>query len=291
MASAQAMSVSVSEGIPKKIKDKVFLNEDREIVEFKLLGLDEKQKKYRTENIPGEDYLYDPSDRKTYPIKYMGKSITGFGGSVIDYAEPIWFESGAFSRIMCNLNTAHGRRLYEYLCMSNYNKSNPLRDKNVQPKFFMVDSNKEAEEALVSERQIIKVKEMVYNLSTEELRWLADHYYIDSRDKVAVLRKKMLERANTDAINMEPIIESVKEEGEYFSIVVRAKRHNIIRVNHKMGRWSWVETHKMIVAYNPDIGSEENDRRLARYLASDEGGKVYNTILKKLESVGHQYKV
>lgn len=289
MASAQSLAVKVSNGIPKKILDKCFLNKDRDFVEFKLLGVNEKSKRYMTKNVPGSDYLYDPETGKTYPITFLGSTMQGLNGETIETAQPIWFESKRYSRVICNLNTSIGRRLYEYLCLSNYNKSNPYRDKTVQPIYFMVDNKAAAQKALDVDRQIIKVKEMVHNLSSDQLRSLADYYYLDSRDPIVVLRHKMLNRADKDAINMEVVVEEVKKDGDFFSAVVRAKRHNIIRINHQMGRWIWNDTNQMIVGYNSEVSSEQNDRRLALFLKNDEGAKVYETILKKLEDVRHQY--
>jgi hypothetical protein len=270
------MTKSPIEGIPKKITSQTLIGSNRDIVAFQLLDINPAQGKTRTANVPSKDYLYDAETYKTYEISYPNE---------------IWFEANNGSTIVCDLRTKKGRELYEYLSNSNYNKSNPYRDKSVRAKFYVIDDSNKASVNIKAEEKKVAIKSKIIEMPTAKLRQLADYYTFDSRKEVQLLRLELLEKAEKEPEKVESALIVMEQDGEHLSTIIRAKRHNIIFVDTKEAKWRWGKDKSIITAYDLDLSKYQNEVRLIKFLQkADAGMKIYNQILNELDAFKDEYK-
>jgi len=270
------MTKSPIEGIPKKITGQTLIGSNRDVVVFQLLDIDPIKGKLRTANVPSKDYLYDSETFKTYEIEYGGE---------------IWFYAQSGSSIVCDLNTKRGRELYEYLCNTNYNKSNPYRDKAVRAKFYMIDDTNKADLSVEEEREKVELKAIILDLTTTKLRQLADYYTFDSRKHANLLRQELLERVNIEPGKVKSALALMDEDGEHLSNIIRAMRHNIIFIDSKQAKWKWGKDKTVITAYDLDLDLYQNRMRLVAFLKkTDAGKKIYSQIVDGLNAYKEEYK-
>lgn len=270
------MTKSPIDALPKKITNQTLIGNDRDIVIFQLLDIDPSKGKTRTANVPNTDYVYDPETYKTYDIKFP---------------QEIWFEAGAGSSIVCDLRTKRGRELYEFLSHSNYNKSNPYRDKSIRPKFYIIDDTNKADNKVKDEKEKVELKSIILDLTTAKLRQLADYYTFDSRKHINVLRKELLERVDKEPAKVKSALALMEQDGEHLSTIIRSIRHNIIFVDNKEAKWKWGSDKSIITGYDVDLGLTENKMRLVKFLQkTDSGMKIYSQILDALNAFKDEYK-
>lgn len=282
--------------LPKKVKDKYFLNRDKGTVVFEIVNIDRKRGKVPNVGIPGKDIVFDPKTKDSYEIVYKTEQFMNpVTQTMQERPRTIWFDNGL---IACNLNTRQGLEMYEYLSMSNYNSSNPFRDRTVPAKFYLVDDVVKAKEELLSEEKIVKAKAYVFNMSTEEMRRMADWLdiiedkEIDSRKEPQVIQSELLKYAAHQPTKLQEAREIIEERGEYISTVIRCLRHHIIRENKRLERWVWAESNVAILGYDNDISHTQNVLRFARWLEKGENsGKAYEDMLDKLQEHKESYKV
>ena len=283
--------------LPKNKKKKYFLNEDRKTVAFELLNIDRKRHKIPNANVPGRDFIFNPKTGETTEIVYQTESFMNpITGQTEQRPKSIWFDNGL---IICNLSQRRGREMYEYLCMSNYNASNPYRDTNVRPIFEMVDDVVKAKEKLASEEQIVKAKSYVFDMNTEEMRRMADwlditdnRSEIDSSKEPAVIQTELLKYAHHQPSKIQDAREIIEERGEYISTVIRCLRHQIILKNTNLQRWVWSDSKSIIFGYDVDLSHSQNVLRLARWLEKGENsGQALEQMQEKLKSFEAEYKV
>jgi hypothetical protein len=220
--------------------------------------------------------VYDSETHKTYELKYPHE---------------IWFEAGSGSSIVCDLKTKKGRELYEFLSHSNYNKSNPYRDKSVRPKFYVIDDTNKADDKVKDEKEKVELKSIILDLTTAKLRQIADYYTFDSRKHINILRKELLERVDKEPAKVRSALAMMEQDGEHLSVIIRAIRHNIIFVDNKEAKWKWGSDKSIITGYDVDLGLIQNQIRLVKFLQkTDSGMKIYAQIVEGLSAFKDEYK-
>ena len=280
--------------IPKSLKARYLLNSNKGVVQFELLGIDVQANKIPNRNVPGEDIVYDAEKHKEYNIFFKPKlEVDDRTKTTYTKGESIWFGPSQAGRVICHLNTREGRTLYEYLSLSNYNGSNPFRDKNKKAIYKLVDDEAAAKLELASQKQVDGARSKVFNAKLVDLRMIADWIGFPSNESETTLRKNLLEEAThrtrtfTEAANM---VEG--EDGVFLSTVIRSKKHNIIYHNSGTNQWTWRSSNTFFFSYKSDLPETENVIRLARWMQEGEGGsKVYQQMCEALKPFEKEYQV
>ena len=287
------MSVTSSKitDVPKTLKNRYLLNSNKRVVMFQLVRADIKNGKCpRSENIPGKDVVWDEKKGEAYEIYHdpRVKIIEGVGKIE---GKDIFAGSDTGGIIRCNLETRQGRLMYEYLCMSNYNASNPFRDKSKKKIVKMVNVEAEAKRENQMEEARIKAQAKVFNMDTEALRRMSDWAGIDSTSSPVVLKRNLLNLAKTKTTEFDQVARIVDEYGEYLSAVVRGQRHNIIEANRSAGKWRWSDTKIFFAPYSVKDEHSTNVVRLAEYFKNgEESGKHYQKLVKELKKFEGLYQ-
>jgi len=280
--------------IPKGLKSRYLLNSNKNVVQFELLGIDIPKGILPKRSIPGEDIVYDAEKQKEYRIFWNPKVVVDDRTKTQKtIGDRIWFNRTSAGRIICNLNTRDGRNLYEYLSLSNYNQSNPFRDKSYPAVFKLVDDEAVAKKELATQKQVDNARNKVFNAKLADLRMIADWMGIPSNESETTLRKNLLEEATHRTRTFNQAYDMVSgDEGEYLSAVIRARKHNIIYHNTGTAQWTWRASNTFFFAYKADLPDHDNVIRLARWMKDGEGGsRVYKQMQEALKPYEKEYAV
>lgn len=282
------MSVEIPT-IPKALKSRYLIDTGTDKVTFIHLKAKPHLNRCPTALVPPKDEIYDEKKGEVYPIYYKPKVTVKDGVKVLTTSE-MWFTRERMGTITCDLKTRTGREMYEFLCMSNYNISNPFRDKSVRPIFKMMNSKKEAQASLQSEKQVVMAKSAVFSMKGEDVRQFSDWMGIDSRQPIQVLRQELLKVAASKPSDISETKELLGEYGEYLTNVIRGRRHNIIEPDRRSSRWRFVDSKIYIVGYDMDHTETQNVLQLAKFFKDGEtAGKHYTKLLDKLKEYKDQY--
>lgn len=287
------MSVATSKTstVPSSLKKRYLLNSNKRVVQFQLVRADLKNGKCpRSENIPGKDLVWDEKKGETYEIYHSPKVKIVDGVEKIE-GQDIWAGSDTGGIILCNLETRAGREMYEYLCMSNYNESNPFRDKSKKAVVRMVNAEAEAKKENEAEEARIKAQAEVLRMDVEAMRRMSDWAGMDSTQSPTVLKRNLLNLAKMKTAEFDQVAKIVDEYGEYLSAVVRGQRHSIIEANRAAGKWRWSDTKIFFAPYSTKDEHSVNVIRLAEYFKDgEESGKHYEKLTKELKKFEGLYQ-
>ncbi len=140
------------------------------IIRFRLLNIrkDEngKWKVPFMKGIPSKDRIVDPATKKIYDIA----NIVRIGINDNPEIQTPFFTSGDAGRISINPQRAEDINLYEYLWISNYNASNPLRDKTKAAIYELEDESKDAERFLDKQAIRLSALQRVAVMSDDEVK-------------------------------------------------------------------------------------------------------------------------
>lgn len=291
MATTQAtLQLHSVKDVPKKIKDKYLLNNHLDIVMFELLAGNKRENQFPTRNVPGLDFLFDADSGEEIKIHYKPKFKDRGTNRVVEF-EDIIFTPDNKGIVTCNLSTREGREKYEFLSMSNYNESNPYRDKSKRVIFRLKDNIVKQKELLETREHRIQMQSEVIKADTAKLRQLADWLGHDSRSDVTRLRANLLDEADAKPGEMKLALEMIKEAGDEYSVVVRGLRHSVIDVNRAMSQWIWKDTKKFFFKYDTSLSGLENNKRLAMWLKEGkESAETYDRLKKALKAFDAEYK-
>lgn len=278
--------------IPTALKKRYLLNSEKRVVQFQLLKADLKNNKCPSrENIPGKDVIWDEKKSVAYEIYHSAKRKIEDGVEILE-GQDIWVGRETGGLIICNLETRQGREMYEYLCMTNYNASNPFRDKSVKPIIKMINVEEEAKRENKLEEERIKAQAKVFNMDIDKLRIMSDWAGIDSTNSPTVLKRNLLSLAKNKTTEFIAVEQIVNEYGEYLSAVVRGQRHNIIEANRGSGKWRWSQTKIFFAPYSIEDEHSTNVLRLAKYFKDgEESGKHYERLISELKKFEGLYQV
>jgi hypothetical protein len=280
-----------TKSIPKQFKNRYLLNSNKRSVQFQLLNVNVEKGVCPRANVPGRDTIWDEKKSESYQIYHQPKTKVEDGVQKTTGSD-IWIGPETMGMVHCNLNDRRGYEMYEYLCMSNYNASNPFRDKNVKPIFRMVDVEVEAKKEIELEEKRIEAQAMVIKKDTEGLRMLADWAGMDSTNSPTVLKRNLMSLAKNRTNDFFDIVSVIDEYGEYVSSIIRGQKHHIIEPARTAGKWRWADTKTFFAPYNQEDEHSVNVISLAKYFKEGDGsGKHYKRLTEKLKEFKGLYEV
>ncbi len=252
------------------------------IIRFRLLNIrkDEngKWKVPFMKGIPSKDRIVDPATKKIYDIA----NIVRIGINDNPEIQTPFFTSGDAGRISINPQRAEDINLYEYLWISNYNASNPLRDKTKAAIYELEDESKDAERFLDKQAIRLSALQRVAVMSDDEVKVIGGASGLtDPGDEITVIRRKLMSFADENPKGFHDLDARVSGNTEYYAIVRRAMDAKIVFLDKKGPAWKYVASNGKILSGLKGGDDETQIRNFADWLRNTEEGNTVFRIIKE----------
>lgn len=227
--------------------------------------------------VPNIDRVYDA--KKDDYVDIANISTLGVGGKPI--FAPIAFERKTKGRLLLKGSRTGDREVYQFLMMSNYNASNPNRDKNVTPLFELVEPNKKAEESRKSRTLRREAMNVAAELSAAEVREFVASLNKDEKRDISILRDELETMAEKDP---KQFIAMSKDKNKSIQANVKlAMDKKIIAFDKESMTFNWVSTGEAIVQV-PRSSKKSYLQGFTNFVLSNKNGdSVYEEIVKLLK--------
>lgn len=231
-------------------------------------------------------------DGDIYEIAFIERIRSDADGNDVPVLGDIWLDRRNFGEVMCRPGRIQEEALYQYLMLHPWNASNPDRPEHEEPKFKLVNTEKEAKDRLDISREEITARARAINMEVKDVRMVAEYFGLDTRLKPSVLREKLEGIARKEPASFMEADSYVSREGKFLELVKKGKRHNVITMDGRNFKWKWAENKEVFTSGNPDVTVEQNDFKLAEWLRNNaDGKKVATTLEKALEQFEGEYEI
>ncbi len=227
--------------------------------------------------VPNVDRVYDAKEDDYVDIANI--STLGVGGKPV--FAPIAFERKTKGRLLLKGSKTGDREVYQFLMMSNYNASNPNRDKSVTPLFELVEPNKKAEESRKSRTLRREAMNVAAELSAAEVREFVASLNKDEKRDISILRDELETLAEKDP---KQFIAMSKDKNKSIQANVKlAMDKKIIAFDKESMTFNWVSTGEAIVQV-PRSSKKSYLQGFTNFVLSNKNGdSVYEEIVKLLK--------
>lgn len=253
--------------LPKKVLSAMPKLKKREV--FELIGIDIKNGVPVlpvAKGVPPTDMLM--VDGEIFEIA----NIARIGSGKEPELDSPFFRMDQVGRITCNPQVPSDHLLFEYLCLSNYNKSNQFRDTTKTPFFRLINEKEDAQEQLLSEFDEGLAVSRVHSMTMPQMEAYAALVGIPTEKDVDVLRLRVLRAAKKNPAEFHKADAMVNELGEHVTLIRQAIDAKVIEFT-KTGSWEWSATGTSFFKGNSGWTKAENIKALAEFLRSDKDGK------------------
>ena len=137
--------------------------------------------------MPEVDRVYDKENDEYIDIANI-KSL-GVGGKPI--IEPVAFSKQTQGKMLLRGSKTGDREIFQYLMLSNYNKSNPNRDTSVNPLFELVEPTRIAKESREHRTLRRDAMNVAAELSAAEVREFISSMNKDAKRDMSILRDEI----------------------------------------------------------------------------------------------------
>lgn len=226
-------------------------------------------------NVPAMDRIFDPKTQKSYDIACI-KRIKSNGD--VEFHE-INFEGHTGCRIILNGNNPTHVHVYDYLMMSNFNRSNPNRDPSVQPIFELVDDIQQASDRLRRRHMLREALNRAADMPDRDVKILVAARGHDDSRPMQILRDLISDWAEKDPEAF--MKEEVNKKGYFLATIKRALRHDVIKLDKRNNTFKWADNNEKI--FQAHRGSDAGESFTEFLLESETGDMVMRGIEKGLE--------
>ncbi len=272
-----------------KISAKLKVEPPKTLVRYRVLNIKaDKQNKGRlkmpaTIRVPNIDTIYDPGDKSVKTIKYIvGQRAVDDGKGntkLVDRLGDIFIERNNNGCITINPKVKRDIQLYQYLEITNYNRSNPNRDPNVTPLFERLDMVKKAKDDFEQSLAANEAVSQALNMPFEDLKIMAEQMQVPTnRDpyEVRMAMKVKAEQHPALFLSNTVVDAGVKIESQ----IQEAKEKEIITYDEEERRWIWGFNKALILAVK--IGEDPKEALIQYYTGTDKGKAAFGKVLEKL---------
>lgn len=201
-------------------------------------------------NVPSTDSVYDPGTDEWVDIAIINQ-VRADGEAVLG---DISFEkSNAGTLTLKGSNPAH-QKIYQYLEICNFNKSNPNRATSKMALFKKIDSKSDAEQERRDRLTYLEALNKAAALSDEDMRYVASSLGIKLRGTNVEIRNKVEEFAEEHPEDFLAVIEQQTNRTE--SLIHEAVDLGIITHNGRSGKFAWTESEEEIFEYKKRVGTK-----------------------------------
>lgn len=159
--------------------------------------------------------------------------------------------------------------MYDFIELSNKNKSNPWRDQSVKPLFERIDEEKESEVRSTKRNYLFDSFTAIRTWNRSELRWVAAAYNIDPKASASVMKDRLETIAEADPKGFYETIDS--EDLKIKAIIKIAKSEGVISFNAHENRWTYTVSGETIALLPRREGVDEIEQ-LKEFLKSSANG-------------------
>lgn len=201
-------------------------------------------------NVPSTDSVYDPGTDEWVDIAIINQ-VRADGEAVLG---DISFEkSNAGTLTLKGSNPAH-QKIYQYLEICNFNKSNPNRATSKMAIFKKIDSKSDAEQERRDRLTYLEALNRAAALSDEDMRYVASSLGIKLRGTNVEIRNKVEEFAEEHPEDFLAVIEQQTNRTE--SLIHEAVDLGIITHNGRSGKFAWTDSEEEIFEYKKRVGTK-----------------------------------
>jgi hypothetical protein len=169
------------------------------------------------------------------------------------------------------------------LLASNYNESNPYRNKNVQARFKVIDAVKESKEKKRVQNTLREMLVLVDGLSKSERQEIASAYGWDRNSDDDVITTRLNEIVMKDPEGFSKIVGN-KIDLSMRAIIHDAITENIITYAPLENKYTFTKTNEVICTLTRSESVEPKDQFLEWLKTNTAGKAVLNNIKKLLKS-------
>jgi hypothetical protein len=263
-----------------------------QVVQFRLLdGVlnpdpDERRKEGKeiiwkqVDFIRGKDTIRDPYNGKLVDIGVVVE-IDEKGKAVCDQWTIMPKDSNGYITIVGG--NVEQERFYEYMLICNQNESNPHRDKNIKPKFKLIDAAKESKEQNRMDDLLTDMLLLVRTLSKSERQEIASAYGWDRNSGDEVITKRLREIVKKDPAGFAKVVGN-KNDLSIKATLNEALSEGIITFAPLENKYTFSKTNEVICTLTRSESVESIDQLLEWAKTHNSGKAVINNIKKLLKS-------
>lgn len=265
---------------------------DKQVVQFRLLdGVlnpdpDERRKEGKeiiwkqVDFIRGKDTIKDPYSGKLVDIGVV-KELDDNGKAICDQWTIMPKDSNGFITIVGG-NVEH-EKWYEFMLISNQNESNPHRDKNIKPKYKLIDAAKESKEQNKRDDLLTDMLVLVKTFSKSERQEVAAAYGWDRHCEDEVITQRLRDIVKKDPEGFSKIVGN-KIDLSMRAIIHDAITENVITYAPLENKYTFTKTNEVICTLTRSESVEPKDQFLEWLKTNTAGKAVLNNIKKLLKS-------
>jgi len=232
--------------------------------------------------IPNRDTIL--VDGITYDIAAIA-SISGDTASF--YEIGFWRNEGGYKRF--DPKNARQREQLEFLLISNFNGSNPLRDTSVKALFEVFRPEDKAKKSVDSRMKKIEAITLAAALSESDCREFAASVGWNESDDIYVIKDKILDWCEKDPGGF---IEAQSSRDRYvLATIKRAESRGIITRNPLENAWEWSATGELVCTMPRTSQKDMYEGFLGWYMSEDRALRVFQEIESILYGRNHVSKV
>ena len=232
--------------------------------------------------IPNRDVIV--VDGNTYDIAAIA-SVSGDKASF--YEIGFWRDEGGYKRF--DPRNARQKEQLEFLLMSNYNASNPLRDPSIKPLFEVFRPEDKAKARVDSRMKKIEAISLAAAMSEEECREFAASVGWNEADDIFVIKDKILDWCEKDPVGF---IEAQSSRERYvLATLKRAESRNIVTRNPLENSWEWSSTGQVLCSMPRVSGKDMHEGFVDWYMSDDRALRVFQELESIVYGRSHVSKV
>ena len=227
--------------------------------------------------IPSIDRVYDKETDDYIDIASIGS--IGIGGKPT--MNTIQFTKKDKGLMALRGSKTGDREIYQYLMLSNFNASNPDRDKSVNPLFKLVEPKKDATDARKLRNLRRDAMNVAAELSAAEVREFAASLNKDEKRDISILRDELEVMAEKDPTSFMTLS---KDKNKSIQATCKsAIDKKVIRFDKASSTFIWVATGETIVQV-PRSSKSSYLQGFTNFVLSNKNGElVYEEIVKLLK--------
>jgi hypothetical protein len=172
---------------------------------------------------------------------------------------------------------------YEFLLASNFNESNPHKNKNIKAKFKMIDVAKESKEKKKAQNTLREMLVLVDTLSKSERQEIASAYGWDRNSDDDTIITRLNEIVMKDAAGFAKVVGN-KNDLSIKAILNEALSEGVITYAPLENKYTFAKTNEVICTLTRSESVESIDQLLEWAKTHNSGKAVMNNIKKLLKS-------
>ena len=226
-------------------------------------------------NVPSTDIIFDGDT----PVDIAAlQSVDSQGVETFDI---IWFERSGGGVITLNGSIPAHQDKYTYLMLSNYNESNPNRDKTKTAFFKKIDPVGDAKRKSDELRAKHDAVTLALSLPDDEIRTLISARGGNSDAPIETLRSQIEEFAFNDPVGFKASAQS--KTNELRALVQRCLDRGVLKFDGRNNKFSWGKSGEDIVTVARSTGSDKVTGMVEFLTSTDQGSAVAKELDKQLK--------